>query len=61
MSLKRIIETDSGIQGELDVKIYDSFLKGMRDRGWLETNQVILSGINKGKWGYPLDWGYHYM
>lgn len=48
MSNKRIIETDSGIQGDLDVKVYDSFLKGMRDRGWLETNQVILAGINKG-------------
>jgi len=48
MSNKRIIETDSGIQGELDVKIYDSFLKGMRDRGWLETDQVISTGINKG-------------
>jgi hypothetical protein len=38
MSIERIIETYSGIQGELDVKVYDSFLRWMRDRGWLETD-----------------------
>ena len=48
MVKERIIETDSGIQDELEVEIYDSFLKGMRDRGWLETNLIIATGINKG-------------
>ncbi len=48
MVKERIVETDSGIQDELEVEIYDSFLKGMRDRGWLETNLIIATGINKG-------------
>ena len=48
MVKKRIVETDSGIQDELTVEIYDSFLRRMRDRGWLETNQIIATGINKG-------------
>jgi ubiquinone/menaquinone biosynthesis C-methylase UbiE len=48
MVKERIVETDSGIQGELDVEIYDEFLRIMRDRGWLETNLIISTGINKG-------------
>ncbi|MDD5622600.1 MAG: class I SAM-dependent methyltransferase [Actinomycetota bacterium] len=48
MVKERIAETDSGIQDELEVEIYDSFLRGMRDRGWLETNLIIETGINRG-------------
>ena len=48
MVKKRIVETDSGIQDELEVETYDSFLRRMRDRGWLETNLIIATGINKG-------------
>jgi ubiquinone/menaquinone biosynthesis C-methylase UbiE len=48
MVKKRIVETDSGIQDELAVETYDSFLRRMRDRGWLETNLIIATGINKG-------------
>jgi len=48
MVKKRIVETNSGIQDELDVEIYDRFLRIMRDRGWLETNQIITNNINKG-------------
>ncbi len=48
MVKERVVETDSGIQDELDVETYDNFLRKMRDRGWLETNLIIATGINKG-------------
>lgn len=44
----RIPETNEGIQGELDVREYNLFARGMRDRGWLETDEIIKSGINYG-------------
>jgi len=48
MTKPRMKETDQGIQGELMVEIYDRFQKGMRDRGWIETNAIIKSGIRIG-------------
>jgi ubiquinone/menaquinone biosynthesis C-methylase UbiE len=48
MSKARIVETDSGIEGELTVAIYDSMQRRLRDRGWIETNDIIQSGITKG-------------
>ena len=44
----RIPETNEGIQGEFDVKEYNRFARNMRDRGWMETDVVIKSGINRG-------------
>jgi ubiquinone/menaquinone biosynthesis C-methylase UbiE len=44
----RIPETDEGIQDEFDVREYDLFARSMRDRGWLETDSVIKSGISRG-------------
>jgi|SRR5690554_1724304 len=44
----RIIETNEGIQNESTVKDYDSFLRQMRDKGWMVTNTLISSGINQG-------------
>ena len=44
----RVPETDEGIQGEFDVGIYDTFMRGMRDRGWMETNEIIKAGITSG-------------
>ena len=49
MTKPRVKETDQGIQGELTVEIYDRFQRGMRDRGWIETNAVIKSGIRTGQ------------
>lgn len=46
---QRIIETNEGIQGQLDTAHYDTFMRNMRDRGWLETGQIIQSGINAGE------------
>jgi len=48
MTKNRIPETNEGIQGEFDVKEYNLFARGMRDRGWQETNTIIKSGIDRG-------------
>jgi ubiquinone/menaquinone biosynthesis C-methylase UbiE len=44
----RIVETEEGIQGEFNVETYDRFMRGMRDRGWIETNLVLNAGITQG-------------
>jgi len=44
----RIVETAEGIQGEFDVAAYDRFMRRMRDRGWLETSEILEVGIADG-------------
>jgi len=44
----RIVETDEGIQDEFDVQTYDSMMRGLRDKGWMETDHIIASGITNG-------------
>jgi ubiquinone/menaquinone biosynthesis C-methylase UbiE len=44
----RISETDEGIQEEFEVQIYDKMQQRFRDKGWMETDAIIKSGINKG-------------
>lgn len=44
----RIVETDQGIQGEFDVQTYNSMMRSLRDRGWMETGHIITSGITHG-------------
>jgi hypothetical protein len=44
----RIVETEEGIQGEFNVETYDRFMRGMRDRRWIETNLVLKAGITRG-------------
>lgn len=48
MPKARIVETDSGIEGELTVAHYDMMQRRLRDRGWIETNDIIQSGITEG-------------
>lgn len=48
MPKARIVETDSGIEGEATVTIYDTMQRKLRDRGWIETNDIIHSGITEG-------------
>ncbi len=48
MSKKRIPETKNGIQGELNVQIYDTMQRRLRDKGWISTDQIIKAGINNG-------------
>lgn len=45
---QRKSETNVGIQDAPDVNMFDEFQRSMRDRGWIETNQIIKTGINKG-------------
>jgi len=48
MVKERIPETDHGIEGEILVSDYDLFQRKMRDKGYIETDDIIKSGINKG-------------
>jgi ubiquinone/menaquinone biosynthesis C-methylase UbiE len=45
---RRQIETDSGIQGQFNVTMYDQFQRTMRDRGWIQTDAIIAAGITHG-------------
>jgi ubiquinone/menaquinone biosynthesis C-methylase UbiE len=44
----RIIETGEGIQGDFDVRIYDQMMRRMRDKGWLQTGEIVKAGITNG-------------
>ena len=48
MTRPRVVETDSGIQGEFNVANYDEMQRRLRDKGWIETKDIIKSGITKG-------------
>ena len=48
MHRPRVQETDLGIQGEFTVAIYDRMQRRFRDKGWMETQSVIKSGITAG-------------
>lgn len=40
----RIFETEEGIQGEYDVRLFYQMARRMRDKGWLETKKILKSG-----------------
>ena len=44
----RVVETNEGIRGEMNVEVYDQMMRRLRDRGWIETKQIIESGITAG-------------
>jgi ubiquinone/menaquinone biosynthesis C-methylase UbiE len=48
MIKKRVIETNQGIQDKITVEIFDSFAKGMRDKGWNNVDSFIKAGITNG-------------
>jgi len=48
MVRERVIETMEGIQDEFDVAAYDRMMRKMWQRGWVETKEVIASGIMEG-------------
>lgn len=48
MTKSRIVETNEGIIGDFNVEIYDQFSRNMRDKGLLETNNIIKLGIDSG-------------
>ena len=49
MTRPRKPETFRGIVGESIVRDYDEMQKGLRDRGLLETKEIISLGITKGR------------
>ena len=44
----RVAETENGITDEFDVQSYDLMQRSLRDKGWIETKQIIQEGINSG-------------
>ena len=48
MVKSRIPETDHGITGEFTTEIYDQMMRRMRDKGWLETREILRAGISSG-------------
>lgn len=42
----RVVETTEGIQGEFTVEVYDKMMRNLRDRGWIETDLILKTGIN---------------
>jgi ubiquinone/menaquinone biosynthesis C-methylase UbiE len=44
----RVPETDQGIQGDFEPRIYNQMQRRFRDKGWMETKAIIASGINRG-------------
>jgi len=48
MKKERIIETMEGIQGEFNVAAYNEMQRHLRDKGYMETNDILKSGITSG-------------
>ncbi|MCI0494313.1 class I SAM-dependent methyltransferase [candidate division KSB1 bacterium] len=48
MPKPRTVETDQGIQGEFNVQVYDQMQRRLRDKGYIETKDIIKSGITSG-------------
>ncbi|MBN1106164.1 MAG: class I SAM-dependent methyltransferase [Deltaproteobacteria bacterium] len=44
----RVEETGQGIQEAFHVGIYDTMMRRMRDKGWLETGLIVKAGIVHG-------------
>ena len=44
----RVVETNVGILGENVTADYDVFCRNMRDKGWLETKEIMSAGIAGG-------------
>lgn len=48
MTKPRVPETEQGIQGEFTVTMYDQMQRRLRDKGWIETNELLKQGITQG-------------
>ncbi|UCE07081.1 MAG: class I SAM-dependent methyltransferase [bacterium] len=48
MPKPRIVEIDQGIQGDFNVQIYDQMQRRLRDKGYMETKDIIKSGFTSG-------------
>ena len=48
MTKPRIPETDHGITGAVTVANFDEMQRHLRDKGWIQTQSILKSGIQKG-------------
>jgi ubiquinone/menaquinone biosynthesis C-methylase UbiE len=48
MTKPRVVETDRGIQGEFTVAMYDQMQRRLRDKGWIETRELLKCEITHG-------------
>lgn len=48
MTKTRVLETGQGIQGEFNVTLYDQMQRRLRDKGWIETKDLLKHGIVQG-------------
>jgi ubiquinone/menaquinone biosynthesis C-methylase UbiE len=48
MTRARVPETEVGIQGGVTVETYDRMQRRLRDKGWIETGDIIKSGLSSG-------------
>ncbi len=48
MKHSRVPETDHGIQGADAVEQYDQMQRSLRDHGWMETDDLLQSGVQHG-------------
>lgn len=48
MVKERVVETGEGIQDQITVDAYDELQRRLRDKGWIETDHIIASGIDSG-------------
>jgi len=46
MAHARVAETDHGIQGVATVEIYDQMQRRLRDKGLLETREILANGVS---------------
>jgi ubiquinone/menaquinone biosynthesis C-methylase UbiE len=60
MPRPRVVETDQGIQGDFNVGIYDQMQRRFRDRGWIETPELLKHGILHG-WALEIGPGPGYL
>ncbi|MDR3577781.1 MAG: class I SAM-dependent methyltransferase [Anaerolineaceae bacterium] len=60
MAQTRIPETDHGIQGTVTVAAYDEMQRHLREKGWIETQGIIKSGIQSG-WALEIGHGPGYL
>lgn len=45
MAQSIVTQTNQGIQGEFTIKIYDQMQRRLRDKGCIETRDIIKSGM----------------
>lgn len=44
----RVVETNEGIQADFTVEVYDKMMRNLRDKGWIETDLILKTGITQG-------------